>query len=633
MSRDGAQEVCDTSAFRTDVELTRHGPSVFAHVDFIFMRFLSTLLASALGTLIALGGLLAFLVLFFFAIAMSADTTPSVQPSSVLVIDVNGDIPERMAQDPFAQALGEGPRFDMNDVNSALQKAATDDRIDAVWVRIRSVATGWARLGDIRESIQRFKAESGKHVIASGTDSGMGEKGLYLAAVADRIFIPPVSMFQMNGFYTSQPFFSNALERLDIEPKIVRVGEFKAAVEPFLRENLSEENRLQLQALLDTQNDQFSQAVGSGRGMEAAEIRRLASEDPVLSAEAAEEAGLVDALMYPNEIEDAILDETGASQLTTISVSQYAKVSPEDAGVTPAEGGSVAIVYAEGNIVPGGEPNVFGNQQTAASEPFIEAINDARTNTDVQAIVVRVNSPGGSAAASELMWNAVHRAANEKPVVVSMGDVAASGGYYIAAAGDAIIAQENTITGSIGVFGVFFNASGFLENELGVTFDAVQTSPYADIYSGVEPFRDDEQQRLEQSTRQVYDAFLDRVAEGREMSRAEVEEVAGGRVWSGRDAQEVGLVDEIGSLSTAVQRAAEAANMGEGPYRVQVLPRPKTFIERFSESLNASVQHQITALTTTEVERTFMEQRQALERIVGTHGTIQARLPMDIRFE
>jgi protease-4 len=231
------------------------------------------------------------------------------------------------------------------------------------------------------------------------------------------------------------------------------------------------------------------------------------------------------------------------------------------------------------------------------------------------------------------MWNAVRRATNEKPVIASMGDVAASGGYYVAAGAETIIAQENTITGSIGVFGVFFNTSGFLENELGITFDAVQTSPYADIYSGIEPFRDDEQQRLEASTRQVYDTFLERVAEGRDMDRAAVEEVAGGRVWAGRDAQDVGLVDEIGSLNVAVQRAAEAANMGEGPYRVQILPRPKTFFERFNESLNASVRHRIRALTTTEIERTFLEQRQALERLVGTHGTIQARLPTDIRFE
>jgi protease-4 len=214
-----------------------------------------------------------------------------------------------------------------------------------------------------------------------------------------------------------------------------------------------------------------------------------------------------------------------------------------------------------------------------------------------------------------------------------MGDVAASGGYYLAAGADTIIAQENTITGSIGVFGVFFNASGFLANELGITFDAVQTSPYADIYSGVEPFREDEQQRLEESTRQVYDTFLERVAEGRNMDRSAVEAIAGGRVWSGRDAQEVGLVDEIGSLGLAVQRAAEAANMGEGPYRIRVLPRPKTFLERFNESLNASARARLRALTTTEIERTFLEQRQALERLVGTHGTIQARLPVDIRFE
>ena len=596
------------------------------------MRFLSTLLASALGTLIALGGIIVFFVLFFFAVALSSDTTPSVQPGSVLVVDVNGDIPERMANDPFAEAFGGGSSFDMIDVTGALRKAAADERIDGVWLRVRAATAGWARLDDLRESIEAFKA-SGKPVIASGTDAGMGEKELYLASAADSVFVPPVSGFQMNGFYSSQPFFSNALERLDIEPKVVRLGEFKSAVEPFLRDDLSAENREQLQALLTSQNTQFNAEVGSGRGMEADAIQRLAAEDPVLSAEAAYEAGLVDALLYPHEVEEAIRARTGASSLTTISVSQYANVPASDAGLTLAEGGSVAIVYAEGNIVPGSQETVFGNQQSVGSKTFADALDDARTNDDIRAIVVRVNSPGGSAAASEIMWNAMQRAANEKPVIVSMGDVAASGGYYLAAGADAIIAQENTITGSIGVFGIFFNASGFLENELGVTFDGVQTSPYADIYSGVEPFREDEQQRLEASTRQVYDTFIERVANGRGMDRTAVEAVAGGRVWSGRDAQEVGLVDEIGSLDFAIDRAAQEAGMAEGPYRVRVLPRPKTFIERFNESLNASARAQLRAMTTTEIERTFLEQRQALERLVGTHGTIQARLPVDIRFE
>lgn len=599
------------------------------------MRFLSTLLASALGTLIALGGIVAFFVLFFFAIAMSADTTPSVSSNSVLVVDVKGAVPERVAQDPIAQAFGDVPKFDMNDINGALRKAASDDRIDGVWLRIESSASGWARLDDIRESLLEFK-ESGKPVIASGTDAGMTEQGLYLASAADSVFIPPVSMFQMNGFYITQPFFSNAMERLDIEPKIVRVGDFKSAVEPFTREDLSEENRLQLQALLDAQNEKFSRAVGEGRGMDPAEIRRLSSEDPVLSAEAAYEAGLVDALLYSNEIEDAIKERLNVNgDLNTIGVPQYAKVPASDAGVTPSEEGTIAVVYAEGNIMPGeSENDPFGGGGNAVgSVTFVEALEQARTDESVKAIVVRVNSPGGSAAASETMWQAMQRAGDEKPVIVSMGDLAASGGYYLAAGANTIVAQHNTITGSIGVFGLFFNTRGFFENQVGVTFDAVRTSPYADIYSGIEPFRDDQQERLERSVGQVYDTFLQRVADGRDMDRAEVEAVADGRVWSGRDALDVGLVDEIGGLSRAVQIAADAAELGEGPYRIRILPRPKTFLERFNESFSTSVRHQITAMTTTPIERELLQQKQTLERLVGTQGTIQARLPVDIRFE
>ncbi len=599
------------------------------------MRFLSTLLASVLGTLLALGAIFVFLILFVFALSLSADPTPSVASESVLKIDLSGPVPERAASDPLAQAFGEAPKFDLTDVNSALRKAAADDRIEGVWLRVRGAGSGWARLGDIRESIETFK-ESGKPVFASGTDAGINEQGLYLASAADHVFMPPLSPFQMNGFYITQPFFGNALERLDIEPKIVRVGDFKSAVEPFEREDLSEENELQLSELLASQNDQFNRGVGEGRGLGADEIQRIATENPILDSESALEAGLIDALRYPDEIEGFIEDELGVSgSLNTVPVHRYANVPASDAGLEVTAEGSVAVVYAEGNIVPGkSQDDPFGGTgASVGSETFVDAIDQARTSSDIQAIVVRVNSPGGSAAASEVMWRAIQRAADEKPVVISMGDLAASGGYYLAVGASDIVAQENTITGSIGVFGLLFNTGSFFENQLGVTFDGVETSPYADIYSGLKPFTGDQRERLEASLDRTYDTFLQRVADGRNMERADVEAVSAGRVWSGRDAKEVGLVDDIGGLSHAIERAAEAAEMGEGPYRIQILPRPKTFIERFSESFSASAHSQLMRWNTTPIEREWIEQQEALQRMIGTHGTIQARLPVDIRFE
>ena len=604
------------------------------------MRFLSTLVASALGTLLALGAIIVFLVLFVIAIGMASSPEPTVEDGSVLTVDVRGDIPERQPDDPLAGLQTTRPAYDLTDLKDALNKAAVDDRIEAVWLRIRGTDAGWATLEEAREAIVQFQEESDKPVIASSQDFGMSEQEYFLASAADRIYATAQSPFEFNGFHASVAFFQQALEKLDVEPEVIRAGEFKSAVEPFIREDMSPENRLQLMELLETQNDQFMNAVAESRDLSADDLNRKASESIILTVEDAEEAGLIDELRYRDEVTAAIKDEIGLDEddsFPRVNVRNYARIPASDVGIEPVDDGVVAIVYANGAIMTGeseSTPNpIMGGQTTVGSETFSEAMETARSDDRIETVVVRINSPGGLVSASEAMWRDIMLTKEEKPVVVSMGDLAASGGYYVAAAADAIVADPLTITGSIGVYSVLFNASALFEDRLGVTFDIVQTSPYSDLYSGIRSLSDDERRLLEANTEQTYDTFLQRVADGRDMSTDEVRDVAAGRVWSGLDAQEVGLVDELGSLERAIQMAAEKAEMEEGPYNIRTLPRPKTFLDQLNELFGTQMQNLWQRATLSEPERKLLEHQRVLNELARDHGTIQARLPYDITIE
>jgi protease-4 len=267
------------------------------------------------------------------------------------------------------------------------------------------------------------------------------------------------------------------------------------------------------------------------------------------------------------------------------------------------------------------------------STPVVEALNEARTSSSVEAVVFRIDSPGGSAAASEAIWRAAQRTAEEKPLIVSMGGTAASGGYYVAAPADTIVANATTTTGSIGVFGLLWNAEGLFEDKLGVTFDGVMTSPYADLFSPIKPMSPEERRLLGQSIDGIYDTFLERVATGRNMDTSAVHDVAQGRIWSGRDAEAVGLVDTTGTLQDAIQIAGDAAGMGDGPYRTQILPRPKTFLERINSQFAAQATKTWQNMTATPVERTLWQHTRVLRGITGTNGSVQARLPYKLKID
>ena len=595
------------------------------------MRFLSTLTASVLGTLIAFGLVVFFLFFFFFALALSGDTTPSVEPGSVLVLPIEGAIPERTSDDPFQRAFGEGPRYDLHDLQNALRNAGQDERIEAVWLRMKGTTASWGTLEEVRASVQALQ-EQGMPVIASSEEFGLGEKGYYVASAADSVFVGPQASFEYNGFTTILAFFENTFDKLQVEPEVVRAGRYKSAVEPFIRSDLSEANREQIEALQSTVNTEFMEAIAEARSMPSSALRQLAEDNALLRAEEAVDEGLIDGLMYEDEVRALLrdrLDLPAQADLPTMSVSSYQRVPATDAGVSFTGEGTVAIVYGEGNIVSG-DPNQspFGpTSQVLGSTPVIEALNDARTSTSTEAVVLRINSPGGSAAASEAIWRAAERTAAEKPLIVSMGGVAASGGYYIAAPADTIVANATTTTGSIGVFGLLWNAEGLFENRLGVTFDDVSTSPYADLFAPTKPLAPSERQLLGRSIDSIYETFLQRVAAGRDMDTSAVHDVAQGRVWSGQDAQAAGLVDTTGTLRDAIAIAGAAANMGDGPYRTQILPRPKSFVERLNERFATQVTTVWQSMAATPLERSLWRHGRVLKRVTGTNGSVQARLP------
>lgn len=602
------------------------------------MRFLSTLLASVLGTLLAFGILIFVFFLFIFTIALSSDSAPSVESGSVLTMDVSGSYPDVSADDPFLRlAMGTTPR-DLNRFRTDLRKAASDNRIDALWLRMGGVSAAWATLEEMREALLQFR-ESGKPIYVTAPDYSMSEADYYLASLADSIFLNPEGLFEFNGFTITAEFYASLLEKLEVEPQVVRAGEFKSAVEPFTRTDLSAENREQLDALLTDWNAAFTRAVAEGRRLDPGQVQEIAASAQVFTAEDALAAGLVDDLLFHDEIMELLRVRLGYDDVDDIPVlsgSSYSLVPLESAGVQPGNEGEIAIVHATGAIVSGKsgvDPNPLFGGTAVGTETFREAMNEARDRDEVRAIVLRIDSPGGFSPAADEMWRAAKLAASEKPLVVSMGSYAASGGYWLATAGETIVADPLTLTGSIGVFSMFFDMSDLFENKLGVTFDNVTTTDHADMFSGLRSLTPSEQALIERSTQSTYQKFLARVAESRGMTIAQVDSVARGRIWTGQAAREVGLVDTLGSLRTAVAIAASRAGLEEGSYRLRVMPRPPGVLEMLTDLFGTSIQTAWTNITTPALDQATRRTAEQFKQLVDMQGNVMARMPFGIRVQ
>ncbi len=562
-------------------------------------------LSSFFGALLALvvfvfgGGLLCFLVLIGLA-AASGGKPVQVEKGAWLVFDFTGNIQDAPEQreglEELQEAFGGGrapQRLQLRQVVRALQAAARDDDIAGLFLTGSfapdGYGTGYAALREVRAAIAEFKA-AGKPV--QGYFDVLTTREYYLATTADELVIDPYGALMMPGLASQPMFLKGAFEKFGIGVQVTRMGKYKSAVEPYTRKDMSPENRAQVQKLLDDVWGELASTVEGARGLEAGAFQRAMDGEGILRAESALKHKLVDRAAYYDEVQADLKAKTGVKSATRsfkqIGLKHYAQLvgpgglTPKRAGTgkhDPAGSGDrVAIVYAEGAIVDGqGE-----DAGLVRSERYAKEIRRLRQDDKVKAIVLRVNSPGGSASASEAIQRELRLAQKEKPVVVSMGTVAASGGYWISTYSDRIYAEPATITGSIGVFGMFLNVQELANGGLGLTFDTVKTGKFADALTITRPKTAEELEVFQRLVDWIYDQFVGKVAESRKLSRETVREIAQGRVWSGAEAKKLGLVDELGGLGDAVKFAADKAGLGDS-FRVSEFPRKKQLAEALAE--------------------------------------------------
>lgn len=581
--------------------------------------FLKMLLATILGGIILL--FLGFIVIATFV--SLADQQPEMKPNSILRIDIDNAIRERTQDNPFAAfdpiSLQPESPLGLNQVLAAIKTAKDDDNIIGIYLNGGIPIAGNATLTEIRQALMDFR-ESEKFVY-SFTEV-MSQKGYYLVSAADSVFMLPEGFFEWSGLSASVTYLKEALDKLGVEPVVLRASgnEFKSAVEPFLRQDMSPENRLQLTELLHSVWDAYLQDISGARSLSAPDLNLLADSLAVTSPDQAYHHGFVDRLVYEDQILDHFLKKTGqeeADDLSMLSVGQYAKRKSLRQGKYGDD--KIAVVIAQGDIVMGDK-----GEYQIGSERIAKAIRKAREDDKVKAIVLRVNSPGGSAIASEIIWREVKLAQQTKPVVASLGDVAASGGYYMSCFADTILAQPTTVTGSIGAFGLFFTGEELMNDKLGINIETVTTNRYSDLGTFDRSLTPGERRILINQVDKIYRTFLQRVSEGRDLPFEVVDSLGGGRVYSGTAALELGLVDLIGGVEDAIEVARNMAQLGD-EYRVVEYPELEDPLMRMMKILTGDYEEQAVRKRLGEYARYF----DLLKKSEGMQG-MQTRMEYDL---
>lgn len=544
------------------------------------MDFLKNILSSCLGALLAMIAvtILSFIFISVLVAGLSEDKAVTIKDNSVLHLKLDAEFVERVPDDPLAElpVFGTGAkRIGLLQLKEAINHAKDDPKIEGIYLDVSQPMAFYPTLEEIRTTLLDFK-ESGKWVLAY--TEAMSEGAYYLSTAADEIYLNPNGDLEFNGLTAQFVSFKKLLDKLEINPQVFRVGEFKSAVEPFLRENMSDENRLQLQALVNSIYDHMLQVISEARKIDKAKLKDLSDNMSIRNAQNAVDAGLVDRLFYEDEFRAELRERLGLGEDEKIGLVEYLKYrkSYQASGSSKNE---IAVIVAEGTIMPGGQEQ---SEAVIGADAFVEEIAKARKDDDVKAIVLRVNSPGGEFRSSDMIWREVKLASQVKPVIASMGDYAASGGYYISMACDTIVAQPNTVTGSIGIFGIMFDLSDFFDEKLGVTFDEVRTGKYGEMYTVTRPLTEAEKDFWQRALNDHYDTFITKAAEGRDVAKDDILAVAGGRVWTGVQAQERKLVDVLGGFDDAVRIAAEKAGIADD-YKLRFYPKQKTFLEQLLE--------------------------------------------------
>lgn len=584
-------------------------------------EFFKFMLASIVGIMIA-GLLLLFITIGIISAMISISDQPAeISANSVLLLKFDHQIVDRAKKNPFegmAFGMFEGEKtVGLNDLLDCIRKAKTDGNIKGIYLNPTDIQTGIASVEEIRAALNDFKT-SGKFVYAYG--EYLTQKAYYLVSVADSVVMNPQGSVDFRGLGGERSFYKKALEKLGVEVQVVRHGKFKSAVEPFLFDKMSDENRLQTGIYLKSIWNEMLTDIAASRHLSIGELNNIA--DSVASfrrADFAKEKKLVDRLKYKDQVIDdlkKLTDTEEKDDVNAVEIHKYVKV-PEQREHKGLSRKKIAVIYASGSI----DASVSGDG--IESEELSRSIREARRDSSIKAIVLRINSPGGSAYGSEVIWREVKLAAETKPVIASMGDVAASGGYYIACAADTILADHTTITGSIGIFGMIPNVQKLMTDKLGITQDLVTTNAHSDMISLTRPMTAFERDLLQKTVEDGYTTFITRVGEGRKMEISAVDAIGEGRVWAATNAKEIKLIDAYGGLTEAIALAKKMANLDN--YRIINLPKQKGPFEEFLKDFSASTK---ASLMKDELGENYKYYQQ-LHSIVSQKG-IMARMPYDI---
>ncbi len=586
--------------------------------------FLKYTLATIVGVL--LSGVVGFFLLasIVTAILSFSDQPTIVEENSMLVLTLDNEIVERAEDNPFSgidfmgvMTLGQ---TGLDDILESIEKAKDDENILGIYLNPSSISAGIATVEEIRDALIDFK-ESGKFIYAYSEN--ISQLTYYLVSVADKIMLNPVGTVDFKGLSAQVMFYKDILDKVGVEVQIIRHGKFKSAVEPYMLNEMSDASRLQTEAYANSIWDQIVADISVSRGISVEKLNELADGTTTfMTAQDVLANGMVDALMYKDEVLAELKEKTSTEEkddLHTVGISEYKNVPEKTDGKGLARD-KIAVIYASGGI------DTQVNNALINSEDLSRTIREARRDSSIKAIVLRINSPGGSAYGSDVIWREVQLAAETKPLIASMGDYAASGGYYIAAAADTIMADRTTITGSIGVYGTIPNAGELLNDKLGINVDVVNTNDYSDILNYTRPMSAYEEALIQDYVEKIYDDFITHVSDGRSMDKADVDEIGQGRVWDSVNAQNIGLVDLFGGVNDAIDLAAELANVER--YRVVKLPEMQDPLIKLLGGLSTSIQ---TKFLKNKLGDQYLIYQQ-IEEVVNARG-IYARIPYAISFE
>lgn len=570
-------------------------------------------------TALVVFSLIGVLILLAIAGSIASSEKITIASKSVLVIDLSKRFTDKKPDNTIARLSGDNDIFatSLYDAIRLIQHAKKDSAIKGIYIKCNENANGFAASEEIRNALLDFR-KSNKFITAYG--DVISQKAYFVASAADKIYCNPKGVLEWKGFASQLFFMKNALQKLEIEPQIFYAGKFKSATEPLREEKMTEANRLQTTVWLGDLYSHFLQSTANERNIDTATLHRYANAYMIKTPDDALQYKLLDGLKYDDEVKDEIREKL---KLTTDDKIEFVPLGSygEAVNIKKYNSNRIAVIYAEGEIVYG-----KGGLQQVGSDEFRMLINKATKDKNIKAIVLRVNSPGGSALASEIIWRETILARKAgKPFVVSMGDVAASGGYYIACAADSIFAQPNTITGSIGVFGIVPNMRDFFKNKLGVTFDEVKTAPHADIGTVSRPLNESERLIIQSEIDTVYRDFKTRVSDGRKKDMLYIDSIAQGRVWTGARAKEAGLVDHLGGLDEAVACAARMARLTE--YDLREYPEPASFWDMFKNNYEKAIKMK------TIKDELGWDQYQLYEKLKSLQqmtGTTQARMPYEV---